>query len=116
MFGAISVVLGFGLIILWVAGLSAHAVGWLTWIDGIVGLLAIAAGFGILRAATRAGVATSGGLSFALLVIWIIGLAAGSTLWMVWWTFAFACGFLILAAASMSGEGRLHRGLHQRTT
>src|SRR5579871_3447331 len=103
MFGAISVVLGFGLIILWVAGLSAHAVGWLTWLDGLIGVLAIAAGFGVLRAATRAGVATSGGLAFALFILWVIGLAAGRSLWMVWWTFAFACAFLIVTAASMSG-------------
>ncbi len=116
MFGAISVVLGLGLVILWVAGISAHAVNWLTWLDGIVGLMAIAAGLGAMRVATRAGVATSGGLAFALFLLWIIGLAAGSTVWVVWWTFAFACGFLILAGASMSGHGRLNQRLHQRTT
>ena len=109
MFGAVSIVLGLGLIILWIAGLSAHAVGWLTWLDGLVGLLAIVAGFGVLRLATRAGVATSGGLAFGLVILWIIGLAAGGTLWLAWWTFAFACAFLALAAASMSTQGRLNQ-------
>lgn len=107
MFRPISVALGFGLIILWIAALTSNAVGWLTWLDGVAGLIAIAMGLGFAQIA-RAGVAGSGLLALGLFVLWIVGLAAGSTLWLVWWTFAFGCAFLILAASSMAGETRLH--------
>ena len=106
MFRAVSVALGFGLIILWIAGMSARAEPWLTWLDGFAGLVAIGLGLGFAKA-TRAGVAGWSLLAFALFVLWIVGLAAGGTLWLAWWTSAFAFAFLILAASAMSGRGRL---------
>ncbi|SRR5579871_998321 len=106
---AVSVALGCGLIILWIAGVSSHAEPWLTWLDAFAGLIAIGLGVGFAKA-TRAGVAGWGLLAFALFVLWIIGLAAGGTLWLAWWTSGFAFAFLILAASATSGQSRLrHR-------
>lgn len=107
MFRGVSVILGIGLIILWLAALSAHAVLWLTWLDGLAGLLAIVMGL-TLVASARAGASGSGLLALGLFILWIIGLATGRSLWLAWWTFAFACAFMILAASSMSDERRLH--------
>lgn len=112
MFRGVSVALGIGLIILWIAGLSAHSALWLTWLDGIAGLVAILLGVAVVGSVARAGVGGWGLLALGLFVLWIIGLAAHAPLWLAWWTFAFACAFVVLAAASTSGG---ERRLNQRT-
>lgn len=98
-----SIVLGVGLIILWLVGLSNHATAWLTWLDGLAGLCA----FGIAAAVpanldTRRAIGGPIGLAVALFVLWIIGLAVGAQGWLSWWTFAFAVAFLVLGFASTS--------------
>jgi len=110
MFRPISVALGLGLIILWIAALSGHAVGWLTWMDGLAGLVAIA--LGLTFTAQVAGSSRTGWglLGLSLFALWIVALAAGGTIWLAWWTFAFACAFLVLAASSTAGTtARFHR-------
>jgi hypothetical protein len=107
MFRGISVALGVGLIILWIVGMSSHAVPWLTWLDGLGGLMGIVMGISVLQVG-RTGVAAWGLLALGLYVLWIVGLASGRGMWLAWWTFGFACAFLILAAASASGIERLH--------
>src|SRR5690348_8906502 len=111
MFRGVSVVLGVGLIILWIVGLSAHATLWLSWLDGVAGLVAILLGIAAVPVA-RAGVAGWGLMAFGLFILWIVGLAAHGPGWLAWWTFAFACAFIVLAAAATSG---MERRLHQRT-
>ena len=112
MFRGVSVVLGIGLIILWIAGLSSHAThggAWLTWLDGVAGLVAIAIGVGVGKQA-RMGVPGWGLIALGLFILWIVGLAAAAPVWLAWWTFAFACAFVILAASGTSGNERLrHR-------
>lgn len=107
MFRAISFVLGLGLVLLWLAGLSAHASGWLTWLDGLAALIAIA-GAASLVEFHRGGSAGAGLLALGLFVLWIVGLATGATLWLSWWTFAFACAFFVVAGTSLSGHTQLH--------
>jgi hypothetical protein len=111
MFGGFSVALGVGLVIVWIAGLSAHATPWLTWLDGLAGLAAIVLGLTAARAA-RVGVAGWSLVAFGLFVLWIVGLSTHGALWLAWWTFAFACGFVILTASAASGT---RHQLHQRT-
>ena len=109
MFRAISFVLGLGLVLLWLAGLSSHASAWLTWLDGLAALIAIA-GAAALVEFHRGGTAGTGLLALGLFILWIIGLATGATLWLSWWTFAFACAFVVVTGASMSGTVHLrHR-------
>ena len=93
----VSIVLGIGLTLLWLVGLNQHATAWLTWFDGVGALVA----FGIAGAVRgrAAGPSVGGGpigLSIGLFVLWIVGLIQRSDLWLTWWTFAFACGFLIV--------------------
>ncbi len=96
------IILGLGLVVLWIVALGAHATGWLTWLDLIAALLAFAAaGFTSLgRAAKSRGLDLVGpfGLAVGLLILWIVGLATGATLWLTWWTFAFGIGFGLLGA------------------
>jgi hypothetical protein len=98
--------LSFGLILLWVAGLSRHATTWLTWLDLVAGLIAFgsAAQFAASR---RAGVVGWASLAFGLLVLWIAALATGGRSWLAWWTLVLACAFLLLAGfRSQRGEIR----------
>jgi hypothetical protein len=97
MLKAISGLLGVGLIILWIVGLAQHATPWLTWLDVVGALfsLAIAAGAGpAVERAFRAGAPIALGVGLAIL--WIIALATHATAWLSWWTFGFACAFIIL--------------------
>ncbi len=94
----ISTLLALGLVVLWIAGLgSPTSTSWLTWLDGLAALAA----FGIAaltptyaRRSARMGEPVA--LSVGLFALFVIGLATGATLWQAWWTFAFACAFLIL--------------------
>jgi hypothetical protein len=98
----ISVVLGIGLVLLWLVGLSNHASAWLTWLDGVAALCA----FGIALLPEGASRQVMSGspiaLAIGLFVLWIIGLAVGAESWLAWWTFAFACAFLLLGIARAS--------------
>jgi hypothetical protein len=101
-----SIALGIGLVILWIVGLSNQATGWLTWLDGLAAIVA----FGIAAAAvsdgTGAMAASPIGLSVGLFVLWIVGLTMHSETWLAWWTFAFACGFLLLGLFSGASTRR----------
>ncbi len=95
----ISIALGIGLIILWITGLSQHATAWLTWLDGIAGLCAFGIA-GVIRPGVAGSLAASPiALSVGLFVLWIIALAIGASGWLSWWTFVFACAFLLLGIA-----------------
>jgi hypothetical protein len=93
-----SIVLGAGLVILWLVGLANHASPWLTWLE----LLGAVFSFGLAAAIVpnRRGFAVAAGAPIALAVylslLWIVALTIGATSWMAWWTFAFAVGYLIL--------------------
>jgi hypothetical protein len=104
------VVLGIGLVILWIAGLSAHATGWLTWLDGLAALGAFAIGGAVAtRTGAAAGTATIA-LSLGLFVLWIVALATDASLWLSWCTFAFALALLILGiAGTVSTRAQLPR-------
>ncbi len=95
----LTIAVGIGLIILWIAGLSSPVSSpWLTWLDGIAGLFAFSIAGGIASYNTRG---MRGGstfvLSLSLFVLWIIALATGVVAWQTWWTFAFACAELVIA-------------------
>ncbi len=107
----ISVVLGLGLIGLWLAGSFLHASRWLTWLDGVAGVVALF-GAAALVEFQSGGTVGSGLLALGLFVIWSVGLSTGATLWLSWFTLAFACAFFIVAAASASSG----LGPHHRTT
>jgi hypothetical protein len=97
-----SIVLGIGLVILWLVGLSNHATAWLTWFDGLAALCA----FGIAAAVSSEHASTSvvsGGpiaLAMGLYVLWIVGLATHAEHWLSWWTFAFATAFLVVGVSA----------------
>ena len=102
------IVLGIALGILWIAGLSAHATGWLVWLDFVVAVLSIA------TAAAPESVpnmlkASPFGYGVALLVFWIIALATHASYWMSWWTFGFGIAYLLFGLAVSWPEQRIGR-------
>lgn len=98
---ASSIVLGAGLVILWAVGLGNHATAWLTWLNGLGALCAFGIAAAVVPTTTVSGTATPPiVLSIGLYVLWIIGLATHASLWLCWWTFAFACAFLLVGIIS----------------
>lgn len=107
------IILGIGLAILGIAGLSAGSTSWLVWLDFAVAVASFVVA-GSIRSTTaaraRARAGRAGGpaiLAGALLVMWIIGLNDINTLiWMDWWNFFFAAAFGIVAIAAAVQERR----------
>src|SRR5579885_1766130 len=97
-----SIIFGIGLGILWLAGLGApSATPWMTWLDAVGALCAFLIAAGVSDGSARGRrVSSTLLLSIGLYVLWIAGLSSGVVAWQNWWTFAFACGFLILAIGS----------------
>ena len=94
---ASSIVLGAGLVILWAVGLGNHATAWLTWLNGLGALCAFGIAAAIVPNMTLSGrVSPPIVLSIGLFVLWIIALATHAEAWLAWWTFAFACAFLLV--------------------
>ncbi len=104
------IILGLGLILLWVVGVSSQgADGWLVWFDGIIGLCAIVTGLAMSAdstSTTRSGAPLL--TAIGLLALAIIGFAVVATLWLTWWTFGFACAFMLTGFLAMSLPKRPH--------
>jgi hypothetical protein len=110
------VVLAIGLVILWIAGLNAHAAGWLTWLDGVAAVCAFLIAGSVASSLGRG--STSGflvALAVGLAILWIIGLATHAALWLTWWTFGFACAFLLLGIGAGVRAGHEVRPTQPRT-
>ena len=107
----LSIILGLGLVVLWVVAISqAGVTSWLTWLDGIVGVCAVI--MGLAMSANSARSFRVGGpviVAIALFVLWIIGLSVTATAWLACWTFGFGCAFLITGFASTSSPMTPHR-------
>src|SRR5437868_2750970 len=98
--------LSFGLILLWVAGLSRHASAWLTWLDLLAGLIAFGSATQF-AASRRAGVVGWTSMALGLFVLWIAALATGGRSWLASWTLVLGFAFLLLAwVRSRTGEVR----------
>jgi hypothetical protein len=98
------IILGIGLIIMWLAGLGGQNPGWLVWLDFAVGILSIIGAFSIPSLSESMRVATPFLLAGGLFLLWLIALGVGGMeTWKTWWTFVFACAYTLLgvgAAAS----------------
>jgi len=103
----ISVVLGIGLVALWIAGLTQHATAWLTWLDvfGALCAFAVAAGAGARVSTGQAGGAVA--LGAGLGILWILGILSRADRWLTWWTFAFACAFVLVGIGAGVGQRRI---------
>lgn len=120
MIKAWTLILGAGLVILGIAGVSAISGSWMGWVDivaGVLGLILIATTQ--VRSPTAAQSyrtdteATSSGalfLSVGLFAIWVIALATGSgNIAITWWNLGFACAYALLAIGAYRGTRHLQR-------
>jgi hypothetical protein len=106
------ILLGIGLLLLWLVGLSEESAGWLLWLDFVAGILSIIGGLALTRPRTAELVGEPVALAMALFVLWIIALATGTEAWKAWWTFAFACAYVLLGlAGGAASESRGRTGV-----
>lgn len=109
-----SVVLGIGLIVLWLVGLGQGSAGWLLWMDLLAGIVSIGAGVAASeeRAPRWSRIGEPVALGVATAILWIIALARGVESWKTWWTFAFACAYFVVGIAT--GVEQRERGVSMR--
>jgi hypothetical protein len=96
MFRVPAIALSFGLVLLWVAGLSHQEARWLTWLDLVAGVIAFGSATPF-ASSRRSGIIGWGSLAFGLFILWIAAMAKGDRSWLASWTFVAACAFLMLA-------------------
>jgi hypothetical protein len=89
-----AIVLGVGLVVLWLVGLTRGATAWLTWCQLLVAIGSFA--YATLPAMRTRGFGLGGPafMAITLFVLWMVGLGAGAVSWLCWWTFGFACAYL----------------------
>lgn len=99
--------IGLGLAVMWIVGMSVDATIWLTWTVGIAAALSLAT-VGIIpeRRSSAWAAFCLGAITTGLATMWIIGLATHATPWLVWWTFVAAC-LTTVAALSAGAQGAL---------
>jgi hypothetical protein len=89
-----------GLIVLWIVGLSTPVIrsaAWMVWMIGVAGLVAfVLSGTSQLVESRERRAAGPLAVSLELFALWILGMSLGVAMWLDWWTFAFACAFLVL--------------------
>lgn len=91
--------LGIAMVLLWMVGVVDHSTDWMTWLDGIAGLLTF-----LLVPVTRprlgpAAVSIGPNLiGLGLLAMFIVGIATAASAWLTWFTFAAACAYLMFGA------------------
>ena len=99
-----SLVFAIGLVVLWIAGLSSPGTAaWLTWLDGVAAICGfIIAGTVDYDSPRSARMGAPIALAVGLYALWIIGLATDGRSFQNWWSFGFACGFLLLGISAYS--------------
>ena len=91
--------LAVSMLLLWVVGVADGATTWMTWLDGLAGILTLllvpvtSPDSGPITASV--GPAMLGTL---LVVLFVIGLGAHASGWITWFTLAFGAGYLLFAA------------------
>ena len=111
-----SIIFGIGLIVLWLVGMnSPEAAPWLMWLDGLAGVAAfILAGLAAGAVGRRVAAGGPVGLASALFLMWIVGLITRAAPWQSWWTFVFACAFLLLGVNERKSHTRIGGGPGER--
>jgi len=97
-----AVILGVGLVVLWIVGMNHTATAWLTWMDGMAGLISFVIASLAPSEPGRASAGGPGVIGFGLIGLWIVARVTHATEWLTWWTFGFGCAYLIVALASMN--------------
>ena len=111
MIRSLSLVLGVGLAVLWIFGVTYDATAWLTWLDLVAALCAFLIAIGVGAAATGRSVSAGGALALGLGLgaLWIIAVATAAIPWLTWWTFAFACAFILLGLLGSLADKHMTR-------
>ena len=104
-----SFLLGIGLAILWLGGITSAAPRWYSWLDALAAICAFGGATIAASVTPRILVAGPAALSLGLFGLWIVGLAAHVPPWQAWWTFVFAVAFALVTASAAFGRRRTAR-------
>jgi hypothetical protein len=99
-------VLGIGMVVLWIAGLSSPVESrWMTWLDLVAAALTFV-GVAFTTPATARNTRVSGTIALAsgLFGLWVNGLIHHAVPWLTWWNFLFACAYLVVGIAASRGD------------
>jgi hypothetical protein len=99
-----SIVLGIGLVILWIVGLANGQPHWMGWLDLFGALCAFAGASYSLRASPSARVAGPIALGVGLFALFIAGLASHASSAITWANFGFGLGFLVLGLSEANTQ------------
>lgn len=105
----LSILLGVGLLGLWLAGIGNYGTVWLSWLDFVAGVASFVAAFLVIQPMSkRARAYFPILLGIGIAVLWAVGLATQASRWLVWSNLWFSCAFVMLGLASYY-EGRFPR-------
>jgi hypothetical protein len=107
-----SVVVGLGLITLWLSVTMFHTPDWATTVLATVAL--IGSGAGLARVGTmRPGATLTGAMALGMFVLRFAGAAERGRHWkLVWWDLAIGCALLLVAVAPLRDEEPVGRARH----
>jgi hypothetical protein len=97
-----SVVLGVGLVVLWIVGMNHFATAWLTWMDGMAGLISFVIAALIPGETGRSSAGAPSVVGVGLVALWLVALGTDATNWLAWWTLGFGCAYLLVSIASVA--------------
>ncbi len=104
-----SLVFGFGLLLLWFVGMGTPVNSTLVWLDLAAALGAFfIAGAVTARSSRPVQIGAPLGFSAVLYGLWVAALLTDTVNWLAWWNFGFASGFLILGIRAWT-EPRAYR-------
>ncbi len=105
MFRLISVLLGFGLLVLGVFGLSQPVAHLVAWLDVAAAVAAFTiAGAMTWRSSTSKLMGAPLTLGVGLLLLWFVSFAAGAPVWLTWWNFFMGAAFCFLGLSTSWSE------------
>ena len=97
----VSTSIGFLLIALWSVALVSHAGGWLAWVDGGAGIVAVVAAFGFVRGRQSAR-RLMGMSGLGIFIASSLATALEAPRWLHWTSFALAGSSLLVALVGRS--------------
>ena len=111
-----SIVLGIGLVVLWIVGLANNDVGWMTWLDLAAAIIAFIGASVSPNTSRQYMIGGPVALGLGLFGLWIGSLVTHTSVGLGWANFGFGCAFVILGGLAATGERAVLPGVTRTRT